>query len=101
MRHVEVNNNNNKAIYKSDHFGPCIILTRQVIKINITLERYNYSDHRLSINRPTKRGKEKCPSDGHCQCEKEIDNHSDNKLIIIIIGMSTNPEREPHSDTAC
>jgi hypothetical protein len=31
--------------------------------------------HRLSINRPTKRGKEKFPSDGHCQCEKEIDDH--------------------------
>jgi hypothetical protein len=29
----------------------------------------------LSINRPTKRGKEKSPSDGHCECEKEIDNH--------------------------
>jgi hypothetical protein len=31
--------------------------------------------HRLSINRPTKRGKEKSPSDGHCQCKKEIDDH--------------------------
>jgi hypothetical protein len=31
--------------------------------------------HRLSINRPTKRGKEKSPSDGHCQCEKEMDDH--------------------------
>jgi hypothetical protein len=30
-------------------------------------------DHRLSINRPTNRGKEKSPSDGHCQCEKEMD----------------------------
>jgi hypothetical protein len=27
--------------------------------------------HRLSINRPTMRGKEKSPSDGHCQCQKE------------------------------
>jgi hypothetical protein len=27
----------------------------------------------LSINRPTKRGKEKSPSNGHCQCEKEMD----------------------------
>jgi hypothetical protein len=26
--------------------------------------------HILSINRPTKRGKEKSPSDGHCQCPK-------------------------------
>jgi hypothetical protein len=30
-------------------------------------------DHRLSINRPTKREKEKSPSDG--QCEKEVDDH--------------------------
>jgi hypothetical protein len=29
--------------------------------------------HRLGINRPTKSGKEKSPSDGHCQCQKEID----------------------------
>jgi hypothetical protein len=32
-------------------------------------------NYRLSINRPTKRGKEKSLSDGHCQCEKEMDNH--------------------------
>jgi hypothetical protein len=30
--------------------------------------------HRLS-NRPTKRGKEKSPSDGHYQCQKEMDDH--------------------------
>jgi hypothetical protein len=30
-------------------------------------------DHRLSINRPTNRGKEKSRSDGHYQCEKEMD----------------------------
>jgi hypothetical protein len=29
--------------------------------------------HRLSIKKPTKRGKEKSPSDGHCQCEKEME----------------------------
>jgi hypothetical protein len=28
--------------------------------------------HRLSINRLTKRGKEKSPSNGQCQCEKEM-----------------------------
>jgi hypothetical protein len=33
------------------------------------------SAHRLSINRPTKRGKQKSPSDGHCQCKKEMDDH--------------------------
>jgi hypothetical protein len=31
--------------------------------------------HRLSIDRLTKRGKEKSPSDGHCQCKKEMDDH--------------------------
>jgi hypothetical protein len=29
--------------------------------------------HRLSIDRPTKRGKEKSPSDGYYQCQKEMD----------------------------
>jgi hypothetical protein len=32
-------------------------------------------DHRLSINRPTKRGKENSRSDRHCQCEKEMEDH--------------------------
>jgi hypothetical protein len=31
--------------------------------------------HRLSINKPTKRVKERSASDGHCQCEKEMDEH--------------------------
>jgi hypothetical protein len=34
--------------------------------------------HRLSINRPkktTKRGIENSRSDGHCQCEKEMEDH--------------------------
>jgi hypothetical protein len=30
--------------------------------------------HRLSFNRPIKRGKDKSPSDEHCQCEKKMDN---------------------------
>jgi hypothetical protein len=34
----------------------------------ITLDK----NHRLSVNRPTKRGREKSPSDGQCQCEKEM-----------------------------
>jgi hypothetical protein len=29
----------------------------------------------ISINRATKRGKEKSPSEGHSQCEKEMDEH--------------------------
>jgi hypothetical protein len=47
--------------------------------------------HRLSINRPTKRGKEKSPSDGHCQCEKEMGYH--------LLACKQFLEREPHSDT--
>jgi hypothetical protein len=47
--------------------------------------------HRLSINRPTKRGKEKSPSDGHCHCEKEMDDHLLACLQIF--------EKVPHSDT--
>jgi hypothetical protein len=35
---------------------------------------FNYS-HRLSIIRPSKPREEKSPSDGHCQCQKEIDDH--------------------------
>jgi hypothetical protein len=31
--------------------------------------------HRFSINRPTKRGKENSRSDGHCQCEKEMEHN--------------------------
>jgi hypothetical protein len=38
------------------------------------LQWYEYT-HRLSINRPTKRGKEKSPFDGHCQCQKGMDDH--------------------------
>jgi hypothetical protein len=30
---------------------------------------------RLSINRLIKSGKEKSSSDGHCQCEKEMEDH--------------------------
>jgi hypothetical protein len=48
------------------------------------------SNHRLSINRPTKRGKEKSPSDGHCQCEKEMD---DRWTCVSIIS-----ERELYAD---
>jgi hypothetical protein len=43
----------------------------QVYKINY---RHTYN-HRLSINRLTKRGKENSRSDGHCQCEKEMEDH--------------------------
>jgi hypothetical protein len=49
--------------------------------------------HRLSFNRPTKRGKEKSSSVGHCQCEKEMDEH--------LLACQQILEREPHSDTLC
>jgi hypothetical protein len=42
------------------------------ISIEIDTNGCNY---RLSINRPTKRGKEKYLSDGHCQCGKEMEDH--------------------------
>jgi hypothetical protein len=47
--------------------------------------------HRLSIDRPTKRGKEKSPSDGHCQCEKETDGY--------LLACQQSFEKEPQSDT--
>jgi hypothetical protein len=48
------------------------------------------SDHRLSINILTKRGKEKSPFDGQCQCVNEIDNH--------LLACQQILEREPRSD---
>jgi hypothetical protein len=47
---------------------------------------------RLSINIPIKRGKEKSPYDGRCQCEKEMDDH----LLAC-----QQIEKEPHSDPLC
>jgi hypothetical protein len=54
-----------------------------------------YIPHYLqtNINGPTKRGKEKSPSDGHCKCEKEMDDH--------LLACQQILEREPHSDTPC
>jgi hypothetical protein len=49
--------------------------------------------YRLSINRPTKRGKDKFPPDGHCQCEKEMDDH--------LLACQPILERMPHSYTHC
>jgi hypothetical protein len=48
-------------------------------------------NHRYSINRPTKRGKEKSQSDGHYQCEKEMDDH--------LLACQQIFEKEPRSDT--
>jgi hypothetical protein len=49
--------------------------------------------HRLSINSPTKRGKEKSPSDGHSQCKKEMEDH--------LLACQQILEKEPHKDTPC
>jgi hypothetical protein len=59
-----------------------------------TLPRPPHGDesaHRLSINRPTKRGKEKSRSDGHCPREKEMDDH--------LLACQQIFEIEPLSDT--
>jgi hypothetical protein len=64
-------------------------LGRRHIYNNCT--HYLITNHRLSINIPTKRGKEESPSDGHCQCEKEMDYH--------LLACQQILEREPHSDT--
>jgi hypothetical protein len=39
------------------------------------LPSINSTNQRLSIKRPTKRGKENTRSDGHCQSEKEMEDH--------------------------
>jgi hypothetical protein len=44
------------------------------ISLRSTINTYTH-DHRLSINRPTNRGKDKSSSDGHYQCETEMDDH--------------------------
>jgi hypothetical protein len=49
--------------------------------------------HRFSINRPTKRAIKKSPSDGHCQCKKEMDAHDD------LLACQKIFEKVPHSDT--
>jgi hypothetical protein len=50
-----------------------------------------WSQHRLSIKRLTKRVKEKSRSDGHSQCEKEIEDH--------LLACQKLFEIEPLSDT--
>jgi hypothetical protein len=47
--------------------------------------------HNKDISFQTKRGKEKSPSGGHCQCQKEMDGY----LLATIF------DREPHSDPHC
>jgi hypothetical protein len=59
----------------------------------VATDHANRPNHRLSINRPTKREKEKSRSDGHCQREKEMDDHQLTCQQIF--------EIEPLSDTLC
>jgi hypothetical protein len=59
--------------------------------VSSALHLKEYFVHRLSINRPTKRRKEKSPSDGHCQCKKEMDNH--------LLACQQIFEKALHSDT--
>jgi hypothetical protein len=47
----------------------------------------------INTSRSTKRGKEKSPSDGHCQCEKEIDDH--------LVACQQIFERQSRSGTPC
>jgi hypothetical protein len=51
------------------------MISRTLFFDKIRCELHNSLSHKLTINRPTKRGKEKFPSDGHCQCQKEMDDH--------------------------
>jgi hypothetical protein len=44
-----------------DYFYPLVSMEKQIHR----------RTHRLSMNRPTKRGKEKSPSNGHYQCERD------------------------------
>jgi hypothetical protein len=61
-----------KIQYKIAYLRSCFLFLN-TITYRFTIKPIS-RNHRLSINTPT-RGKEKSPSDGHCQCEKEKDNH--------------------------
>jgi hypothetical protein len=74
--------------------GTCLFATRNLLRSGkmATVQTKGHSDflsqqslskdHRLSIDRRTKRGKEKSPSDGYCQCQKEMD---DQKVVNKIL----------------
>jgi hypothetical protein len=47
----------------------------ELLKLYLAGRVGGWPTHRLSINGLTKRGKEKSPSDGHCQYKKEMDDH--------------------------
>jgi hypothetical protein len=59
-------------------YGSCILWPKGVVHFAINTKDYgkfHFTALRLGINRPTKRGREKSPSAGHCQCVKEMDDH--------------------------
>jgi hypothetical protein len=73
---------------------PLTVLSQTVSSVIGFQNRTKYGkNHRLSICRPTKRGKEKSPSDGHCACEKEMDDH--------LLGCQQFFEKVRHGDTHC
>jgi hypothetical protein len=67
------------------------VIIHNFVNLQFRCEFHDCFSHRLSINKPTKRGKEKSPFDGHCQCEKEMDNH--------LLACQQILETELHSDT--
>jgi hypothetical protein len=75
------------------HAIPCRTRARSQIPYTHILLHANplCYPHRLSINRPTKRGKEKFRSDGHYQREKEMDDH--------LLACREILERKTHSGT--
>jgi hypothetical protein len=71
------------------HHNCNLACTYILLNESIILARFRKRiHHRLSINRPTKRGKER--SDGQCQFEKEMDDHLLQCQQIL--------ERHPHSE---
>jgi hypothetical protein len=61
------------AQYKQLFAWTCLIVSGVEFSFNKYCWRDRWYAHRLSINRPTKLGKEKSRSDEHCQCEKEME----------------------------
>jgi hypothetical protein len=46
---------------------------RDIISLDVKFHREPENNKHSKAHRPSKRGKEKSPSDGHCQCKKEMD----------------------------
>jgi hypothetical protein len=70
-----------------------VFIFQLVIIINkLRIHLKPYDTHRLSINRPTKDGKEKSPSDGHSMPKRDGRPFTDVSTIL---------DRELHSDPIC